>query len=143
MGGVVIVTLYRMKAGLRAFLGFIVICSGCSEEANREESSNDYADIENNEIEGDYCSEEFLMSTDWEQAMTPRENRDAELLALCMGDGIVAEQEDYERVVADLHGIYSVRPDLRNIDYHRVHDGSTLTLDLEDEETYQAMVRFG
>ncbi|HEX6764013.1 MAG TPA: hypothetical protein VF103_01020 [Polyangiaceae bacterium] len=62
-------------------------------------------------------------------AKTPREDANLELLALTLDAGeVVATDETYERVVADIASLRALAPDLADISYRAPNDGKTLLL---------------
>jgi hypothetical protein len=64
-----------------------------------------------------------------EIASTPREDANLELLALSLDEGnVVATDETYERVIADVAGMRALEPGLADIDYWPGNDGKTMIL---------------
>ncbi|MCP4655700.1 MAG: hypothetical protein GY856_09805 [bacterium] len=61
------------------------------------------------------CGDIPLLGTAEEISATPRENPDAELLALLMGGGLTANQAVYERVLADTDAIRALFPAVSHI----------------------------
>lgn len=70
-------------------------------------------------------------------AATPREDEDAELLALHLDGTLVATQETYDRLVADTAVIKTLIPSV-SVQYHAPYDGKSLGL-RPTEEAAQAM----
>src|SRR4051812_20947830 len=66
-------------------------------------------------------------------AVTPRANVNLEQLALKFSDGVIADQDVYDRLVRDLGDIASSDPELADISYFPPDDGKSLLLVVEDE----------
>ncbi len=57
------------------------------------------------------CGDSVLQSTQAEIAMSPRDNEDAERLVLRSSEALVASEDRYQRVVADLAAIHAAHPE--------------------------------
>jgi hypothetical protein len=73
-----------------------------------------------------------------ELAATPREDVNLEQLALRHSDGIVADQDVYDRIVRDITAIRDQAADIADIDYWPPNDGKSLLL-VVDGATWDAM----
>jgi hypothetical protein len=72
-------------------------------------------------------------------AATPRDDANLEMLALTLDSpAIVATQETYDRVIADVAAIRELEPALADIEYRAANDGKGLLLDPE-ELTFQSI----
>jgi hypothetical protein len=78
------------------------------------------------------------LATPEELASTPREDTNLEQLALRHSDGIVADQDVYDRVVRDITAIRDQAADIADIDYWPPNDGKSLLL-VVDGSTWDAM----
>jgi hypothetical protein len=78
------------------------------------------------------------LGTAAEIAATPREDEEAELIALFLGGGLTAPQPLYERVRDDLAALRAAAPELADVPFIPRHDARTLLLTV-DEATAAAM----
>jgi hypothetical protein len=78
------------------------------------------------------------LATPEEIAATPREDTNLEQLALRHSDGIVADQDVYDRIVRDVTRIRAEDADVSEIGYWPPNDGKTLLLGV-DGATWDAM----
>lgn len=80
------------------------------------------------------------LGTPEELAATPRADRNTELLALAMGNGLTAGQALYDRLVSDLAAIRAGQPELESVGFFSPeYDAKTLLLNVGDDATGQAM----
>jgi hypothetical protein len=75
----------------------------------------------------------MALGTPEEIAMTPRNDEEAESLALGVSDGVVAPEPIYERILWDLVGIRTTFPDLSSLRARVVVCPSELNLQFDDE----------
>ena len=74
-----------------------------------------------------------------EIAATPRFDRNTELLALAMGDGLTADGALFERLFGDLTAIRRLEPELEDVEFFTQYDAKTLVLTVEDQATAEAI----
>jgi hypothetical protein len=83
----------------------------------------------------EFCVSDLVSEA--ERALTPREDINLENLALTLSDGVVADQEVYERLVRDVGNIRMDYPEVESIAYYGA--GSTSVMLEVDEDTLNDM----
>jgi hypothetical protein len=79
------------------------------------------------------CDDYVGLATPAEIASTPREDPEAEYLALMLTDGIVAEQAAYDRIRSDIASIRASEPRVALIEPYHMHDGKSLYVFAEED----------
>ncbi len=81
---------------------------------------------------------ESLPGTAAEIAATPRGDRNLELLALRLSEGVTAHEEVYQRLNRDIRAIRAQFPVVREIQYFAPHDGRGINVTL-DQASYRKL----
>ncbi len=127
----------RLRAPFPAtglLLATAVLAAGCPSESGDDDASVADDDVAgDDDTAADPCSDYVGLVTPEEVAATPRDERDAEAIALCLTGGLIARQDVYDRVMADIDAIYAGDDSVVGMEVYHHYSGELMDFGVDDE----------